>query len=74
MQMLARLGILHSAGDEFSAVKRRFEEIRQSEIEMEGLTSQYYNSARNNLLLSLLHGAFARRLTNDRDGAVRPAL
>lgn len=65
MQMLARLGILHSAGDEFSAVKRRFEEIRQSEIEMEGLTSQYYNSARNNLLLSLLHGAFARRLTND---------
>ena len=30
--------------------------IRQSEIEMEGLTSQYYNSARNNLLLSLLHG------------------
>ncbi len=65
MQMLARLGVLHSAGDEFSAVKRRFEEIRQSEIEMEGLTSQYYNSARNNLLLSLLHGAFARRLTND---------
>ena len=65
MQMLARLGILHSAGDEFSAVKRRFEEIRQSEIEMEGLTSQYYNSARNNLLLSLLHGAFARRFTND---------
>ena len=65
MQMLTRLGILHSAGDEFSAVKRRFEEIRQSEIEMEGLTSQYYNSARNNLLLSLLHGAFARRLTND---------
>ena len=65
MQMLARLGILHSAGDEFSAVKRRFEEIRQSEIEMEGLTSQYYNSARNNLLLSLLHGSFARRLTND---------
>lgn len=65
MQMLARLGILHSAGDEFSAVKRRFEEIRQSEIEMEGLTSQYYNSARNNLLLSLLQGAFARRLTND---------
>lgn len=65
MQMLARLGILHSAGDEFSAVKRRFEEIRQLEIEMEGLTSQYYNSARNNLLLSLLHGAFARRLTND---------
>lgn len=65
MQMLARLGILHSAGDEFSAVKRRFEEIRQSEIEMEGLASQYYNSARNNLLLSLLHGAFARRLTND---------
>ena len=65
MRMLARLGILHSAGDEFSAVKRRFEEIRQSEIEMEGLTSQYYNSARNNLLLSLLHGAFARRLTND---------
>ena len=65
MQMLARLGILHSAGDEFSAVKRRFEEIRQSEIEMEGLTSQYYNSARNNLLLSLLHGAFTRRLTND---------
>ena len=65
MQMLARLGILHSAGDEFSAVKRRFEEIRQSEIEMEGLTSQYYNSARNNLLLSLLHGVFARRLTND---------
>lgn len=65
MQMLARLGILHSAGDEFSAVKRRFEEIRQSEIEMEGLTSQYYNSAWNNLLLSLLHGAFARRLTND---------
>lgn len=65
MQMLARLGILHSAGDEFSAVKRRFVEIRQSEIEMEGLTSQYYNSARNNLLLSLLHGAFARRLTND---------
>ena len=65
MQMLARLGILHSAGDEFSAVKKRFEEIRQSEIEMEGLTSQYYNSARNNLLLSLLHGSFARRLTND---------
>ena len=65
MQMLARLGILHSAGDEFSAVKRRFEEIRQSEIEMEGLSSQYYNSARNNLLLSLLHGSFARRLTND---------
>ena len=65
MQMLARLGILHSAGDEFSAVKRRFEEIRQSEIEMDWLTSQYYNSARNNLLLSLLHGAFARRLTND---------
>lgn len=65
MQMLRRLGILPSSGDEFSAIRRYFEEVRQSEIAAEGLTSQYYNSARNNLILSMLHGSFAKRITND---------
>lgn len=65
MQMLRRLGVLTFSGDEFSAVRRYFEETRQAEIEAESLTSQYYNSARNNLILSLLHADFAKRITND---------
>ncbi|HIS93729.1 MAG TPA: helix-turn-helix transcriptional regulator [Candidatus Alectryocaccomicrobium excrementavium] len=66
LAFLRRLGIMRVDGaGEFDAVARKFEEVLQSQRAQETLAGRYYASARNNLLLSLLHGTFARKISDE---------
>lgn len=58
--LLQKLGskTLNEKEQEFIAIERSFHSLREENHGLEQLSYQYYNTARNNILISLLQGSF----------------
>ena len=50
---------------EFSAIAAYFDRMRESHQTLQELSSRYYDVARNNMLLSMLHGSFAGGISEE---------
>lgn len=65
LRLQQKLKMIPEDKNEFSAIEHSFNQIRAEQESQKRLAEAYYNSARNNLLLSLMYTPFAMHMNNE---------